>query len=244
MLWQHLFWFFGHPEVYIIALPFFGIVTEIFPVFSRKPLFGYKGMVFATLLIGALSLTVWAHHMFATGAVLLPFFAFLTYLIAVPTGIKFFNWIGTMWRGQLTFETPMLFSIGFLVTFLLGGLTGVLLASPPLDWHVTDSYFVVAHFHYVVFGTVVFAAYAGIYFWFPKMCGRMMDERLGKLHFWLTFIGFHAHVPGAALAGRRGHAAPLRRLPAHRRVHHAEHDLDDRLVRPRVPPRCRSSTTW
>ncbi|MGY1725389.1 cytochrome c oxidase subunit I [Geodermatophilus sp. SYSU D01062] len=192
MLWQHLFWFFGHPEVYIIALPFFGIITEIIPVFSRKPLFGYKGMVGATLLIGGLSLTVWAHHMYATGAVLLPFFAFLTYLIAVPTGIKFFNWIGTMWRGQLTFETPMLFSIGFLVTFLLGGLTGVLLASPPLDWHVNDSYFVVAHFHYVVFGTVVFAAYAGIYFWFPKMSGRMMDERLGKLHFWLVFIGFHA----------------------------------------------------
>ncbi len=191
MLWQHLFWFFGHPEVYIIALPFFGIVTEIIPVFARKPLFGYKGMVFATLGIGFLSITVWAHHMYATGAVLLPFFAFLTYLIAVPTGIKFFNWIGTMWRGQLTFETPMLFSIGFLVTFLLGGLTGVLLASPPVDWHVHDSYFVVAHFHYVVFGTVVFAAYAGIYFWFPKMSGRMMDERLGKLHFWLTFVGFH-----------------------------------------------------
>ena len=191
MLWQHLFWFFGHPEVYIIALPFFGIVTEIIPVFSRKPLFGYKGMVFATLAIGALSLAVWAHHMYATGAVLLPFFAFLTYLIAVPTGIKFFNWIGTMWRGQMTFETPMLFSVGFMVTFLLGGLTGVLLASPPLDFHVSDSYFVVAHFHYVVFGTVVFAAYAGIYFWFPKMCGRMMDEKIGKLHFWLTFIGFH-----------------------------------------------------
>ncbi|MFW3172349.1 cytochrome c oxidase subunit I [Geodermatophilus sp. CPCC 206100] len=191
MLWQHLFWFFGHPEVYIIALPFFGIVTEIIPVFSRKPLFGYKGMIGATLAIGFLSLAVWAHHMYATGAVLLPFFAFLTYLIAVPTGLKFFNWIGTMWRGQLTFETPMLWSIGFLVTFLLGGLTGVLLASPPLDWHVNDSYFVVAHFHYVVFGTVVFAANAGIAFWFPKMCGRMMDERLGKLQFWMTFIGFH-----------------------------------------------------
>jgi cytochrome c oxidase subunit I len=191
MLWQHLFWFFGHPEVYIIALPFFGIVTEIIPVFSRKPLFGYKGMVGATMMIGFLSLAVWAHHMYATGAVLLPFFAFLTYLIAVPTGLKFFNWIGTMWRGQLTFETPMLWSIGFMVTFLLGGLTGVLLASPPLDFHVTDSYFVVAHFHYVVFGTVVFAANAGIAFWFPKICGRMLDERLGKLQFWMTFIGFH-----------------------------------------------------
>ena len=191
ILWQHLFWFFGHPEVYIVALPFFGIVTEIFPVFSRKPIFGYKTLIYATLSIGALSIAVWAHHMYATGAVLLPFFSFTTFLIAVPTGIKFFNWIGTMWRGQLTFETPMLFSVGFLVTFLFGGLTGVLLASPPLDFHVSDSYFVVAHFHYVLFGTIVFATYAGIYFWFPKMTGRMMNERLGKFHFWATFIGFH-----------------------------------------------------
>ncbi|GFG64044.1 putative cytochrome c oxidase subunit 1 [Mycobacterium kubicae] len=191
LLWQHLFWFFGHPEVYIIALPFFGIITEVIPVFSRKPIFGYTTLVYATLSIAALSVAVWAHHMFATGAVLLPFFSFMTYLIAVPTGIKFFNWIGTMWKGQLTFETPMLFSVGFLVTFLLGGLTGVLLASPPLDFQVTDTYFVVAHFHYVLFGTIVFATYAGIYFWFPKMTGRLLDERLGKLHFWLTFIGFH-----------------------------------------------------
>jgi cytochrome c oxidase subunit 1 len=191
ILWQHLFWFFGHPEVYIVALPFFGIVSEVIPVFSRKPLFGYKGMVGATLLIAGLSMTVWAHHMFATGKVLLPFFSFLSYLIAVPTGIKFFNWIGTMWRGQLTFETPMLFSLGFLVTFLFGGLSGVLLAAPPIDFHVTDSYFVVAHFHYVLFGTIVFATYAGVYFWFPKMTGRMLDDRLGKLHFWLTMIGFH-----------------------------------------------------
>ncbi len=191
ILWQHLFWFFGHPEVYIVALPFFGIVSEIFPVFSRKPIFGYKTLIYATLSIGALSIAVWAHHMYATGAVLLPFFSFTTFLIAVPTGIKFFNWIGTMWKGQLTFETPMLFSVGFLVTFLFGGLTGVLLASPPLDFHVSDSYFVVAHFHYVLFGTIVFATYAGIYFWFPKMTGRMMDERIGKVHFWLTFIGFH-----------------------------------------------------
>jgi len=191
ILWQHLFWFFGHPEVYIVALPFFGIVTEIFPVFSRKPIFGYKTLIYATLAIGALSVAVWAHHMYATGAILLPFFAFTTFLIAVPTGIKFFNWIGTMWRGQITLESPMLFAIGFLVTFLFGGLTGVLLASPPLDFHVSDSYFVVAHFHYVLFGTIVFATYAGIYFWFPKMTGRMMDERLGKFHFWATFIGFH-----------------------------------------------------
>ncbi len=191
ILWQHLFWFFGHPEVYIIALPFFGIVSEVLPVFSRKPLFGYKGLVFATIAIAGLSVTVWAHHMFPTGAVLLPFFSFMTFLIAVPTGVKFFNWIGTMWRGSLTFETPMLWSLGFLVTFLFGGLTGMILASPPLDFHVTDSYFVVAHFHYVVFGTVVFAMNAGFYFWWPKMTGRMLDERLGKIHFWTLFIGFH-----------------------------------------------------
>ncbi|WP_233576315.1 aa3-type cytochrome oxidase subunit I [Saccharopolyspora rhizosphaerae] len=191
ILWQHLFWFFGHPEVYIVALPFFGIVSEIFPVFSRKPLFGYSGLVYATIGIAALSVVVWAHHMYATGAVLLPFFAFTTFLIAVPTGVKFFNWIGTMWKGQLTFESPMIFSVGFLVTFLFGGLTGVLLAMPPVDFHVSDTYFVVAHFHYVLYGTIVFATFAGIYFWFPKMTGRMMDERLGKLHFWLTFIGFH-----------------------------------------------------
>ena len=190
ILWQHLFWFFGHPEVYIVALPFFGIVTEVIPVFSRKPLFGYKGMVGATTAIAALSATVWAHHMFATGAVLLPFFSFLSYLIAIPTGIKFFNWIGTMWRGSISFETPMLWAIGFLVTFLLGGLTGVILASPPLDFHLNDSYFLVAHFHYVLFGTIVFAVFSGFYFWFPKFTGRYLDERLGKLHFWGTFIGF------------------------------------------------------
>jgi cytochrome c oxidase subunit I len=192
ILWQHLFWFFGHPEVYIVALPFFGIITEVIPVFSRKPLFGYKGMIGATIAIMALSMTVWAHHMFATGAVLLPFFSFVSYLIAIPTGIKFFNWIGTMWRGSISFETPMLFALGFMVTFLLGGLTGVILASPPLDFHLNDTYFLVAHFHYVLFGTIVFAVFSGIYFWFPKFTGRYLDERLGKLHFWATFIGFHA----------------------------------------------------
>ncbi|MBA2772545.1 MAG: cytochrome c oxidase subunit I [Nocardioidaceae bacterium] len=191
ILWQHLFWFFGHPEVYIIALPFFGIVTEILPVFSRKPIFGYIGLVSATLTIAALSVSVWAHHMFATGAVDLPFFSFMTFLIAVPTGVKFFNWIGTMWGGSLSFDTPMLWSVGFLVTFLLGGLTGVILASPPLDFQLNDSYFVVAHFHYVVFGTVVFAMFAGFYFWWPKITGRLLDERLGKIHFWLLFVGFH-----------------------------------------------------
>ncbi|MET7772282.1 cytochrome c oxidase subunit I [Nocardia sp. NPDC005366] len=192
ILYQHLFWFFGHPEVYVIAIPFFGIVSEIFPVFSRKPIFGYVALVYATLAIAALSMAVWAHHMYATGAVLLPYFSLMTFLIAVPTGVKFFNWIGTMWRGQLTFESPMLFSIGFIVTFLFGGLSGVILASPPLDWHVTDTYFVVAHFHYVLFGTIAFATFAGIYFWFPKMTGRMLDERLAKWHFWTTFVGFHS----------------------------------------------------
>ncbi|MBD2899850.1 putative cytochrome c oxidase subunit 1 [Actinomadura sp. RB99] len=191
LLWQHLFWFFGHPEVYIVALPFFGIVTEILPVFSRKPVFGYLGMVCATIAITGLSMTVWAHHMFATGQVLLPFFSMTSFMIAVPTGIKFFNWVGTLWKGRLTFEAPMLWAIGFLVTFLFGGLTGVILASPPMDFHLTDSYFVVAHFHYVLFGTVVFAMFGGFYFWWPKMTGKMLDETWGKIHFWTLFVGFH-----------------------------------------------------
>ncbi len=191
LLWQHLFWFFGHPEVYIIALPFFGIVSEIFPVFSRKPIFGYKTLVYATIAIAALSVAVWAHHMYVTGAVLLPFFSLMTMLIAVPTGVKIFNWIGTLWRGSVTFETPMVFALGFLVSFVFGGLTGVIMASPPLDFHISDSYFIVAHFHYVVFGTVVFAMFAGFYFWWPKWTGKMLNERLGYVHFWMLFIGFH-----------------------------------------------------
>lgn len=191
MLWQHIFWFFGHPEVYIIALPFFGIISEVLPVFSRKPIFGYKTLVYATIAIAALSVSVWAHHMYATGQVLLPFFAIMTMLIAVPTGVKFFNWIGTMWGGKVSYDTPMLWANGFLVTFLLGGLTGIILATPTLDFHLSDSYFVVAHFHYVVFGTVVFAMFSGFYFWWPKLTGRMLDEKLGKIHFWMLFIGFH-----------------------------------------------------
>ncbi|PID53629.1 MAG: cytochrome c oxidase subunit I [Micrococcales bacterium] len=191
ILWQHLFWFFGHPEVYVIALPFFGIITEILPTFSRKPVFGYKTLVFATISIAALSMTVWAHHMFVTGAVLLPFFALMTMLIAVPTGVKFVNWLGTMFRGSITFETPMVWAIGFLATFLFGGLTGIILAMPALDFQVSDTYFVVAHFHYVLFGTVTFAMFAGFYYWWPKFTGKMLDERLGKIHFWLLFFGFH-----------------------------------------------------
>lgn len=191
ILWQHLFWFFGHPEVYIIALPFFGIITEILPVFSRKPVFGYIGLVGATLAIAALSTAVWAHHMFVTGSVNLAFFSFMSFLIAVPTGVKFFNWIGTMWGGSLSFDTPIIWAIGFLTTFLFGGITGVILASPTLDFQTSDTYFVVAHFHYVVFGTVVFAMFAGYYYWWPKLTGRMLDERLGKIHFWMLFIGFH-----------------------------------------------------
>ncbi len=204
ILWQHLFWFFGHPEVYIVALPFFGIITEVIPVFSRKPVFGYKSMVAATVAITVLSMTVWAHHMFATNAVLLPFFSFLSFLIAVPTGIKFFNWIGTMWRGQLTFAPPMLFAIGFLSTFLFGGLTGVVLASPPLDFHVTDSYFVVGHFHYVLFGTVVFAMFAGFYFWWPKFTGRTLNETIGRWHFVVLFLSFHMTFAIQHYLGVRG----------------------------------------
>jgi cytochrome c oxidase subunit I len=191
IIYQHLFWFFGHPEVYVIALPFFGIISEVIPVFSRKPIFGYKGLVGATLAIAALSMAVWAHHMYTTNAVYLPFFALMTMLIAVPTGVKFFNWIGTMWGGSVSFETPMLWAVGFLITFLFGGLTGIVLASPTMTWHTSDSYFVVAHFHYVIFGTVVFAMFAGFYFWWPKFTGRMLDERLGKMHFWTLFVGFH-----------------------------------------------------
>ncbi|HET6917956.1 MAG TPA: cytochrome c oxidase subunit I [Jiangellaceae bacterium] len=191
ILWQHLFWFFGHPEVYILVLPYFGVITEVLPVFSWRPVFGYAGLVFATIAIAALSVGVWAHHMFATGVVLLPFFTGFSMLIAVPTGVKFFNWIGTMWGGRLTFPTPMLFALGFLFTFLIGGLSGVMLASAPIDFHVTDSYFVVAHMHYVLFGGSVFALYAGIYYWWPKVTGRVLDERWGKLHFWMTLVGFH-----------------------------------------------------
>ena len=190
ILWQNLFWFFGHPEVYILILPFFGIITEVIPVFSRKRVFGYTGIVLATVAIAALSMGVWAHHMFVTGAVNLPFFSIVSFLIAVPTGIKYFNWIGTMFRGSITFETPMLWSLGFLALFLVGGITGVMLASPPIDFNMEDTYFVVAPFHSTILSGTVFAAMAGMYFWFPKMTGRMLSERAGKIHFWMWFVGF------------------------------------------------------
>jgi cytochrome c oxidase subunit 1 len=204
VVWQHLFWFFGHPEVYIVALPFFGVVTEVIPVFSRKRLFGYRGFVLATLAIAALSTTVWAHHMFSTGVVSLPFFSALTYLVAVPTGVKFFNWIATMWRGQISFETPMLFAIGFLLVFLVGGLTGPMLAAPPFDFHVHDTYFVVAHMHYVLFGSAVFGLFSGLYFWWPKFVGWRLGEGLGKVHFWLLFAGFNVAFWPQHLLGLRG----------------------------------------
>jgi cytochrome c oxidase subunit 1 len=204
VLWQHLFWFFGHPEVYILALPYFGIVTEVLPVFSRKPVFGYKGMVFATMSIAALSTGVWAHHMFTTGVVLLPFFSLLSLLIAVPTGIKFFNWIGTLWGGQLIFSTAMLFCLGFLLAFLMGGVTGIMLAAPPIDFFTHDTYFVVAHFHQVLFGTAVFAGFAGLYYWYPKFFGRMLSEKLGKWHFWLMFVGFWLTFMPQYVVGLKG----------------------------------------
>ena len=191
ILWQHIFWFFGHPEVYIVILPAMGVVSEILPVFRRKPLFGYKAFVFATIGIGLLSFTVWAHHMFTTGAVLLPFFAFMTTLIGIPTGVKMFNWMATMWRGKISLTTPMLFAIGFLTMFLIGGISGVMLGQPPIDFHVQDTYFVVAHLHYVFFGGSVFGVFAATYYWFPKMFGKKLNEPLGKIHFWIHFIGFN-----------------------------------------------------
>ena len=193
LLWQHLFWFFGHPEVYIMILPAFGIISEVLPVFSRKPIFGYKAIAAATVGIAFLSLLVWAHHMFATplSTAVLAFFMLSSMIIAIPTGIKIFNWIATLWRGSLEFKTPLYFGVGFLAFFTLGGVSGVILAIFPLDWQLTDTYFVVAHFHYVLVAGAVNAIFAGLYYWFPKMTGRMLSEGLGKLSFWLTFVGFN-----------------------------------------------------
>jgi cytochrome c oxidase subunit I len=191
VLWQNVFWFYSHPAVYIMILPAMGIVSEVLPVFSRKPLFGYKAFVFATAAIGALGFSVWAHHMFTTGAVYLPFFSFMTFLIAVPTGVKMFNWLATLFRGQLMFSTPLLFALGFLSMFLIGGINGAFSAAVPVDFALHDTYWVVAHLHYVLFGGSVFGVMAGVYYWFPKMSGRMLDETLGKIQFVLMFIGFN-----------------------------------------------------
>jgi cytochrome c oxidase subunit 1 len=193
LLYQHMFWFFGHPEVYIMVLPAFGMISEILPVFSRKPIFGYKAVAFSTLGIAFFSMLVWAHHMFTTGLGigLDGFFMISSMVIAVPTGIKIFNWLATTWRGNLIFDSPLLFAFGFLALFTFGGLTGIFLAAFPVDWQLNDSYFIVAHFHYVAFGGIVFALFGGLYYWWPKMFGRMLDERLAKLNFWLMFIGFN-----------------------------------------------------
>jgi cytochrome c oxidase subunit 1 len=191
ILYQHLFWFFGHPEVYVLILPYFGVISEVISTFSGRPMFGYTGMVLSAFAIAGLSMGVWAHHMFTTGAVNNPFFSFVSFLIAVPTGIKFFNWICTMWGGSIRYPTAMLYAIGFLMNFLLGGVTGVMVASPPLDFQAQDSYFVVAHFHYVIGGGSLFALLAALYYWWPKVFGWMLGERLGKIGFWLTFVGFN-----------------------------------------------------
>jgi cytochrome c oxidase subunit 1 len=210
VLWMHFFWVFGHPEVYVLVIPAFGFASEIIPVFSRKAIFGYPIMVAATLAIAFVSISVWAHHMFTVG--MTPagntFFVLSTMAIAVPTGIKIFNWLATMWGGRIEFRTPMLFCVGFLFQFLLAGLTGVMLASAPFNWQLGGSYFVVAHFHYVIVGAILFCAFAAFYYWFPKVTGRMLSESLGKLHFWLLVIGFHLtfdtmHVPGLLGMPRR-----------------------------------------
>ncbi len=213
-LYQHLFWFLGHPEVYILILPFFGVITEVIPVFSRKPLFGYTGFVLATIAIGALSVGVWAHHMFTTGVVDNPFFSAMTLLIAVPTGVKFFNWAGTMWKGKIWFATPMLFALGFLLNFLIGGVTGVMLASAPIDYQMNDSYFLVAHFHYTMMGGAVFGIFAAIYFWFPKMTGVMLRERLGRIFAVLLFVGFNVTFWPQFVLGLRGMARRYVSYPA------------------------------
>jgi cytochrome c oxidase subunit 1 len=191
ILWQNVFWFYSHPAVYVMVLPAMGIVSEVLPTFSRKPLFGYKAFVFATAAIGALGFSVWAHHMFTTGAVFLPFFSLMTFFIAIPTGVKMFNWIFTLWRGKLTFSTPLLFALGFLTMFLIGGINGAFSAAVPVDFALHDTYWVVAHLHYVLFGGSVFGVFAGVYYWFPKMTGRMLGEGLGKVHFAMMFIGFN-----------------------------------------------------
>ena len=210
VMWMHFFWIFGHPEVYVLVIPAFAFASEIIPVFSRKPIFGYPVMVAATICIGFVGFSVWAHHMFTVGmnSYANSFFTITTMAIGVPTGIKIFNWIGTMWGGKIIFKTPMLFCVAFLFQFLIAGLTGIMLSAAPFDWQLGNSYFVVAHFHYVIVGGILFTLFAAFYYWFPKMSGRMYNETLGKWHFWLFFIGFHLtfdfmHVPGLLGMPRR-----------------------------------------
>ena len=210
MLFQHVFWFFGHPEVYIMILPAFGAVSAIIPTFARKPLFGYTSMVYATASIAFLSFVVWAHHMFVVGIPVTGelFFMYATMLIAVPTGVKVFNWVTTMWEGSLTFETPMLFAVAFVILFTIGGFSGLMLAIAPADFQYHDTYFVVAHFHYVLVPGAIFGIFASAYYWLPKWTGHMYDETLGKLHFWMSFIGmnlafFPMHFVGLAGMPRR-----------------------------------------
>ena len=206
LLWQHAFWFFGHPEVYVIILPAFGIISEVLPVYARKPIFGYKAVALSTIAIGFFSMLVWAHHMFAVGlpTSLQAFFMISSMVIAVPTGIKIFNWLATLWRGNITFDTAMLFACGFLGVFVVGGLSGIYLAAFPVDWQVHDTYFVVAHFHYVIFGGAVFAIFAGLFYWWPKMFGRTLDEKLGKWQFWVVLIGFNLTFFPQHLLGLEG----------------------------------------
>ncbi|MGC1188578.1 MAG: cytochrome c oxidase subunit I [Candidatus Acidiferrales bacterium] len=210
IIWMHFFWIFGHPEVYILVLPAFGFANEIIPVFSRKSIFGYQAMVAATVAIGFVSLSVWAHHMFTVGlgAGANTFFVLSSMIVGIPTGIKIFNWLATMWGGKLQFTVPMLFCIAFLFQFLIAGLTGIMLAVAPFNWQLHNSYFVVAHFHYVIVGAILFCIFAAFYYWFPKMTGRMMSETLGKWHFWLFVAGFHLtfdfmHIPGVLGMPRR-----------------------------------------
>jgi cytochrome c oxidase subunit 1 len=206
LLYQHAFWFFGHPEVYVIALPAFGIISEVLPVFARKPVFGYKAIAFSTVAIAFFSMLVWAHHLFTVGLPipLQAYFMIASMIIAVPTGMKIFNWLATLWRGNISFDTPMLYALGFLSIFVLGGLTGIYLAAFPIDWQVHDTYFVVAHFHYTLFGGGMFAIFAGLFYWWPKMFGRRLNEKLGKWQFWTLFVGFNLAFFPQHLVGLEG----------------------------------------
>jgi cytochrome c oxidase subunit I len=217
-IWMHFFWIFGHPEVYVLVFPAFGIASEVIPVFSRKAIFGYPAMVAASVGIAFVSLGVWAHHMFTIGmtSVSNAFFVLSTSLVGVPTGIKIFNWLATMWGGKIRFRTPMLFCIAFLFQFLCAGLTGIMLSSAPWDWQLHNSYFVIAHFHYILVGAIVFNTFAGIYYWFPKATGRMMSETLGKWHFWLFFIGFHLTFDTMHVLGFEGMPRWIYTYPADR----------------------------